>query len=212
MMLWFYRGLLFGQILPGLEPLLNSLKEIAQKRRKTIPQVFHFNSLLDFFLAFMVFLTITGLLLSEIFFSTSYNLYGLFLTYCGARLFLDCVLCMEKKFLIPSKSFLFIFIAISIPDYSVKHKFKQKNKNKNADGLFSSFRLQPFNLRFWLQVAINWCICKGTIPIPGVKSIKQAEENLGALGWQLTSDELLQLENGALESPQQMIQNIFQTR
>lgn len=111
---------------------MNSLKEIAQKRRKTIPQVFHFNSLLDFFLAFMVFLTITGLVLFEIFFSTSYNLCGLFLTYCGARLFLDCVLCMENKSLIPPKSFYFFnfFIAISIPDYSVKHKFKQKIKIK----------------------------------------------------------------------------------
>ncbi|KAL0317940.1 UNVERIFIED_CONTAM: Pyridoxal reductase, chloroplastic [Sesamum angustifolium] len=93
------RGLLFRQILPGLEPLLNSLKEIAQRRRKTIS-----------------------------------------------------------------------------------------------------------------QVAINWCISKGTIPIPGVKSIKQTEENLGALGWQLTSDELLQLEYAALESPRKMVQNIFQTR
>ncbi|KAL0400547.1 UNVERIFIED_CONTAM: Pyridoxal reductase, chloroplastic [Sesamum latifolium] len=92
------RGLLFRQILPGLEPLLNSLKEIAQRRRKTIS-----------------------------------------------------------------------------------------------------------------QVAINWCISKGTVPIPGVKSIKQAEENLGALGWQLTSDELLQLEYAALESPRKMVQNIFQT-
>ncbi|CAI9086967.1 OLC1v1020912C1 [Oldenlandia corymbosa var. corymbosa] len=62
------------------------------------------------------------------------------------------------------------------------------------------------------QVAINWCICKGTIPIPGVKSVKQVEENLGALGWRLTSDEVLQLEDSALESPRKMIQNIFQTR
>ncbi|XP_052173128.1 pyridoxal reductase, chloroplastic isoform X2 [Diospyros lotus] len=62
------------------------------------------------------------------------------------------------------------------------------------------------------QVAINWCICKGTIPIPGVKSVKQAEENLGALGWRLSSDELLQLEDAALASPRKMIQNIFQTR
>lgn len=93
------RAFLFRQILPGLEPLLSSLREIAQKRRKTVP-----------------------------------------------------------------------------------------------------------------QVAINWCICMGAIPIPGVKTIKQAEENLGALGWQLSSGELLQLENAALESPQRMIQNIFQTR
>ncbi|TMX02190.1 hypothetical protein EJD97_022399 [Solanum chilense] len=93
------RGLLFRQILPGLEPLLTSLREIAQRRRKTVP-----------------------------------------------------------------------------------------------------------------QVAINWCICKGTIPIPGIKSVKQTEENLGALGWQLSSDELLQLEYAALDSPQKMIQNVFQTK
>ncbi|KAG5533916.1 hypothetical protein RHGRI_027944 [Rhododendron griersonianum] len=93
------RGLLFSQIIPGLDPLLNSLREIAQRRQKTVP-----------------------------------------------------------------------------------------------------------------QVAINWCICKGTIPIPGVKSVRQAEENLGALGWRLTSDELLQLEDSARKSPRKMIQNIFQTR
>lgn len=37
--LCFCSGLLFKQILPGLDPLLALLKEIAQKRRKTIPQV-----------------------------------------------------------------------------------------------------------------------------------------------------------------------------
>ncbi|KAF5745666.1 pyridoxal reductase chloroplastic isoform X1 [Tripterygium wilfordii] len=62
------------------------------------------------------------------------------------------------------------------------------------------------------QVAINWCICKGTVPIPGVKNVKQAEENLGALGWRLSSEELLQIEYAARESPGRMIQNIFQTR
>lgn len=76
----------------------------------------------------------------------------------------------------------------------------------------SSFAYCPYYLRLCLQVAINWCICKGTIPIPGVKSLKQAEENVGALGWQLSADEVLQLENAALESPRKMIQNVFQTR
>ncbi|GAB2265016.1 Pyridoxine 4-dehydrogenase [Dionaea muscipula] len=93
------RGLLFRQILPGLEPLLFSLREIARRRRKTVP-----------------------------------------------------------------------------------------------------------------QVAINWCICKGTIPIPGVKTIAQAQENFGALGWRLSPDELLQLESAARSSPKKMIQNIFQTK
>ncbi|KAK1421040.1 hypothetical protein QVD17_23095 [Tagetes erecta] len=61
------------------------------------------------------------------------------------------------------------------------------------------------------QVAINWCISKGTIPIPGVKSVKQAEENLGAIGWKLRSGELDELECAARDSPAKMIQNVFQT-
>ncbi|CAN1250983.1 Pyridoxal reductase, chloroplastic [Linum perenne] len=62
------------------------------------------------------------------------------------------------------------------------------------------------------QVAINWCICKGTIPIPGVKTVRQAEENLGALGWKLSLEEQSQLEYVASASPRGMIQNVFQTR
>lgn len=42
--------------------------------------------------------------------------------------------------------------------------------------------------------------------------MKQVEENLGALGWRLSSQELLQLEIAAHESPQKMIQNVFQTK
>ncbi|CAN1250982.1 Pyridoxal reductase, chloroplastic [Linum perenne] len=62
------------------------------------------------------------------------------------------------------------------------------------------------------NVAINWCICKGTIPIPGVKTVRQAEENLGALGWKLSLEEQSQLEYVASASPRGMIQNVFQTR
>ena len=43
------------------------------------------------------------------------------------------------------------------------------------------------------QVALNWCICKGTLPIPGAKNARQAQENAGALGWRLTEEELEQL-------------------
>ena len=32
------------------------------------------------------------------------------------------------------------------------------------------------------------------IPIPGAKNAKQAQENAGALGWRLTSEEVAQLE------------------
>ncbi len=30
------------------------------------------------------------------------------------------------------------------------------------------------------QVALNWCMCKGTLPIPGAKTVDQAVENAGA--------------------------------
>ncbi len=40
------------------------------------------------------------------------------------------------------------------------------------------------------QVALNWAICQGTIPIPGAKNARQAEENAGALGWRLTDDQV----------------------
>ncbi|NCO76407.1 MAG: aldo/keto reductase [Cyanobacteria bacterium] len=61
------------------------------------------------------------------------------------------------------------------------------------------------------QVAINWCICQGTIPIPGAKTLFQAKENIGALGWRLSSAEVMELETIALGLEKQMIQNIFQT-
>jgi len=44
------------------------------------------------------------------------------------------------------------------------------------------------------QVALNWVICKGTLPIPGAKNAKQAMENAGALGWKLTGDEVAKLD------------------
>ncbi len=40
------------------------------------------------------------------------------------------------------------------------------------------------------QVAINWVIRKGAIPIPGSKNLVQAEQNAGAIGWRLDSKEV----------------------
>lgn len=62
------------------------------------------------------------------------------------------------------------------------------------------------------QVAINWCICQDTIPIPGAKNLQQAEGNLGALGWRLTSGEQAALAEVADSVPRGMVQNIFQTK
>ena len=47
------------------------------------------------------------------------------------------------------------------------------------------------------QVALNWCICKDTLPIPGAKNAKQAEENAGALGWKLTEEEVAKLDEAS---------------
>ncbi len=43
------------------------------------------------------------------------------------------------------------------------------------------------------QVALNWLICRGAVPIPGAKNAQQVRENAGALGWSLTEMEVNQL-------------------
>ncbi len=44
------------------------------------------------------------------------------------------------------------------------------------------------------QVAINWVICKGALPIPGIKNLRQAEDILGSVGWRLTEQEVAELD------------------
>lgn len=62
------------------------------------------------------------------------------------------------------------------------------------------------------QVAINWCMCQGTVPIPGAKDLQQAKDNLGALGWRLSDGEVQALSAAADRVPRAMVQNVFQTR
>ncbi|MEN9220727.1 MAG: aldo/keto reductase, partial [Thermostichales cyanobacterium GMQP_bins_62] len=40
------------------------------------------------------------------------------------------------------------------------------------------------------QVALNWLLCQGVVPIPGAKNARQAQENAGALGWRLTPEDV----------------------
>lgn len=44
------------------------------------------------------------------------------------------------------------------------------------------------------QVALNWVICKGALPIPGAKDAAQALDNAGALGWKLSEEEVARLD------------------
>ncbi|MEH1894671.1 MAG: aldo/keto reductase [Nostoc sp.] len=72
--------------------------------------------------------------------------------------------------------------------------------------------IAQFRNKTMSQVAINWCISKGTIPIPGAKSVEQARENIGALGWQLNVSEIAELDRAAANTDKKMVQNIFQTQ
>ena len=62
------------------------------------------------------------------------------------------------------------------------------------------------------QVAVNWCIAKDTIPIVGARTLAQAEENLGALGWLLSDAEVDALDRAAAACTAAMTQNAFQVR
>jgi aryl-alcohol dehydrogenase-like predicted oxidoreductase len=47
------------------------------------------------------------------------------------------------------------------------------------------------------QVALNWLICKGAVPIPGAKNPHQAQDNGGALGWRLSEAEIAALDEAS---------------
>jgi aryl-alcohol dehydrogenase-like predicted oxidoreductase len=47
------------------------------------------------------------------------------------------------------------------------------------------------------QVAINWVICKGALPIPGAKNADQVRHNAGAIGWRLAPDEVAALDQAS---------------
>uniref|UniRef100_A0A7S1BCF8 NADP-dependent oxidoreductase domain-containing protein n=1 Tax=Corethron hystrix TaxID=216773 RepID=A0A7S1BCF8_9STRA len=61
------------------------------------------------------------------------------------------------------------------------------------------------------QVAINWSICKGGVPIPGARNKEMAMDNIEAAGWRLKSDAIDELDLAASRVSKPMIQNIFQT-
>jgi len=60
------------------------------------------------------------------------------------------------------------------------------------------------------QVALNWIICKGAVPIPGAKNRAQAEQNAGALGWRLSSDEVAALDRVAKPGQRKLMHRIWQ--
>jgi aryl-alcohol dehydrogenase-like predicted oxidoreductase len=60
------------------------------------------------------------------------------------------------------------------------------------------------------QVALNWVMAKGAVPIPGAKSAAQAQENAGALGWSLDADDLARLDEAALPGLRTISSRVWQ--
>lgn len=60
------------------------------------------------------------------------------------------------------------------------------------------------------QVALRWIIEKGAVPIPGAKNADQAAQNAGALGWELTGDEVATLDRAGLDGTRTLQQRIWQ--
>ncbi len=51
------------------------------------------------------------------------------------------------------------------------------------------------------QVALNWIMCKGALPIPGAKNPAQATQNAGAMGWRLEAAEVQALDKQSAPLP-----------
>jgi len=61
------------------------------------------------------------------------------------------------------------------------------------------------------QVALNWIICKGAIPIPGASSPMHIADNAGALGWRLEPEDVAQLDAASDALPFEFRGSGFQT-
>ena len=60
------------------------------------------------------------------------------------------------------------------------------------------------------QVALAWLIAKGAVPIPGAKNGAQAEQNAGALGWQMSAAEVARLDAASLFGKRGIAQRVWQ--
>ncbi|MGH9171655.1 MAG: aldo/keto reductase [Acidimicrobiales bacterium] len=60
------------------------------------------------------------------------------------------------------------------------------------------------------QVALNWLISKGVLPIPGAKNRQQAEQNAGALNWSLTAEDVEMLDRVSLQGLRTISNRIWQ--
>ena len=63
------------------------------------------------------------------------------------------------------------------------------------------------------QIAIAWCLAKNTVPIPGIRTVSQAQQTIeAATELHLSPDMVTELDVAAKAVTKPMIQNIFQTK
>lgn len=68
-------------------------------------------------------------------------------------------------------------------------RFKSSGVNQISPVIDSLQELAEKYQKTPAQVALNWLMTQGTIPIPGAKNANQAQQNAGALGWQLDAED-----------------------
>lgn len=75
-------------------------------------------------------------------------------------------------------------------------RFNKKGLQKIEPVLAALQAIADSHGKTMVQVALNWLIGQGNVvPIPGAKNAKQAEQNAGALGWEMSETEREQLHN-----------------
>lgn len=75
-------------------------------------------------------------------------------------------------------------------------KFSKKGLQKIEPVLAALHAIGTAHEKTPVQVALNWLIGKGgVVPIPGAKNAKQAEQNAGALGWEMSEGDRAQLDS-----------------
>ncbi len=86
--------------------------------------------------------------------------------------------------------------SVQLPPQGVRGARVSKSTLEKLSGLISQMRKIGVlhGDRTPAQVALNWVICKGALPIPGAKNQIQAVQNAGAMGWRLSEDEIALLD------------------
>jgi len=82
------------------------------------------------------------------------------------------------------------------PKGFIRHRVANRNLVEKSEPLLKLMKDLAWKEkdRTVSQVALNWAIAKGAIPIAGIKTLRQAREDFGALKWALSRSEVAELD------------------